>query len=313
MELTISLDTLSRVGSSPIALNQGDVIPLSVSFQQGGKTIELPHGSSGKVGIKKDLGATEFLAYSDAWRQAGVGSSSSYLFDLNLDTLELQAALETSTGIAAIMEVQVCLDGYVVSISTPVKFSKNLFSGTASEPSHPDYKASQANAEAGADNAKWMTPLRTFQAISAWVNANLSFSWASVDEKPESFPPSAHEHSWASITERPESFPPSSHEHSIADVEGLQSALDGKEAAGVARPLFPLGSSAFSSGGQYPESYTIKNAAGETIGFINLTYNQANKVTGVSTTDATSTAIAKGNWTISYDQNNNLISAICNN
>lgn len=38
--------------------------------------------------------------------------------------------------------------------------------------------------------------------------------------------------SWASITGKPSTFAPSEHDHAIADVTGLQSALDGKQASG---------------------------------------------------------------------------------
>jgi hypothetical protein len=38
--------------------------------------------------------------------------------------------------------------------------------------------------------------------------------------------------SWSIITDKPDTFPPSTHGHEIADVTGLQSALDGKQAAG---------------------------------------------------------------------------------
>lgn len=37
---------------------------------------------------------------------------------------------------------------------------------------------------------------------------------------------------WADITGEPVSFPPSAHTHPIADVTGLQTALDGKQASG---------------------------------------------------------------------------------
>lgn len=37
---------------------------------------------------------------------------------------------------------------------------------------------------------------------------------------------------WGNVSGKPSTFPPSSHSHVIADVTGLQSALDGKQAAG---------------------------------------------------------------------------------
>jgi hypothetical protein len=77
--------------------------------------------------------------------------------------------------------------------------------------------------------------------------------------------------------------------------------------------LFPLGSSAYSSGGQYPSAYTIKNPSGTVIGYVNLTYDMNNRVTGVACTNASSTALTHGNWTISYDDSGNLTSVVCTN
>jgi len=81
----------------------------------------------------------------------------------------------------------------------------------------------------------------------------------------------------------------------------------------VKASLFPLGSSAYSSGGQYPSAYTIKDPSGTVIGYVNLTYDGNNRVTGVACTDASSSALTHGNWTISYDDSGNLTSAVCNN
>ena len=95
--------------------------------------------------------------------------------------------------------------------------------------------------------------------------------WAGITSKPSTFPPSAHQHvvgdvtglqaaldskqaagtyatlvdgkvpeaqlppivtTWEGLTGKPSTFPPSTHSHAIADVTGLQTALDGKQAAG---------------------------------------------------------------------------------
>src|SRR5699024_11276873 len=37
---------------------------------------------------------------------------------------------------------------------------------------------------------------------------------------------------WGSVSNKPSTFPPADHDHAIADVTGLQSALDGKQASG---------------------------------------------------------------------------------
>jgi hypothetical protein len=78
-------------------------------------------------------------------------------------------------------------------------------------------------------------------------------------------------------------------------------------------PLFPLGSSAISSGGQYPTNYTIQDQSGNIIGYINLSYDGNNRITGIACTDASSTSLTHGNWTISYDGSGNLASVVCTN
>ena len=37
---------------------------------------------------------------------------------------------------------------------------------------------------------------------------------------------------WGSVSNKPSTFAPADHDHAIADVTGLQSALDGKQASG---------------------------------------------------------------------------------
>lgn len=56
----------------------------------------------------------------------------------------------------------------------------------------PDFRATQAEAEAGTNNTKWMTPLRVWQAIRKWAEDN--FKWGNLQDKPLTFPPSAHIH-----------------------------------------------------------------------------------------------------------------------
>lgn len=56
----------------------------------------------------------------------------------------------------------------------------------------PDFRATQAEAEAGTNNTKWMTPLRVWQAIRQW--ATDFFKWENLQNKPDTFPPSPHTH-----------------------------------------------------------------------------------------------------------------------
>ena len=237
----------------------------------------------------------EYTAASVSWDLAWdspVTSQSGYIFRLPLTTAPL-AALFTSgvKSLQLMAEITISSGGSVSKTQTiAISVAREVSGGEEGTPTAlPDLKASQAEAEAGTNNSKWMTPLRTFQAIASWVSENLSLSWSAIEEKPSTFPPAAHSHDLETIT-------------------GLEAALAGKQEA-----LYPLGSSAFSSGGQYPTSYTIKDSSDVVIGVIAITYNGSNKITSVIAYDANETPISKGSWTISYDSNGNLISAICTN
>jgi hypothetical protein len=109
--------------------------------------------------------------------------------------------------------------------------------------------------------------------------------------------------------------------HSASDFDAAGAAASAQTAAesyasGLVSnitPLFPLGSSAISSGGQYPTNYTIQDQSGNIIGYINLSYDGNNRITGIACTDASSTSLTHGNWTISYDGSGNLASVVCTN
>jgi hypothetical protein len=59
---------------------------------------------------------------------------------------------------------------------------------------------------------------------------------------------------WAAVTGKPETFPPAAHSHAIADVTGLQTALDGKQAAGsyATEAQGALAATALQPGAQIP-------------------------------------------------------------
>lgn len=60
------------------------------------------------------------------------------------------------------------------------------------------------------------------QALVKTSGADYATAWESISVTA----------TWADLTGKPDTFPPSAHSHVIADVTGLQSALDGKQAAG---------------------------------------------------------------------------------
>jgi hypothetical protein len=64
---------------------------------------------------------------------------------------------------------------------------------------------------------------------------NAAFTWADITGKPSTFPPSAHTHAIADVNNLQTTLDGKaslSHAHIIADVTGLQAALDGKQASG---------------------------------------------------------------------------------
>lgn len=56
-------------------------------------------------------------------------------------------------------------------------------------------------------------------------------TWGNVDGKPATFPPESHTHTWDAVTGKPTTFSPAAHQHALADVTGLESRLDGMDAA----------------------------------------------------------------------------------
>ncbi|WJN62956.1 minor tail protein [Streptomyces phage phiScoe25] len=55
---------------------------------------------------------------------------------------------------------------------------------------------------------------------SAWTNLTQSVDWASLSNKPSTFPPDSHTHDYTTLTNKPTSFPPSSHTHDWSQITG---------------------------------------------------------------------------------------------
>ncbi len=165
MQLSISTESFSRVGSSEISLRRGDLVPVAVEFLTGGKVSELPSGATGRLAIKSTPDGA-FLALSNSWVKTGIAAQAAYVFDLNLHTQELATALATEDSISALMEIEWAIGSYRYSSnSIPVIINETLIQGDAEIPATIDLKANEAEALAGTVNTKWMTPLRTKQMI----------------------------------------------------------------------------------------------------------------------------------------------------
>lgn len=53
-----------------------------------------------------------------------------------------------------------------------------------------------------------------------------SVSWVDIENKPDTFPPSAHTQDWDTITGKPNTFPPTAHNQAISTIQGLQTTLN---------------------------------------------------------------------------------------
>jgi hypothetical protein len=193
---------------SSLEFKRRDNDSIELQFLRDAAVQELPSGTTARVGIKPlgDYDAA-FLAVATL-TQSGTGAATFYSGELNLHTTAMATAFEAEpVTILAMLEVE-WVTGDVVSSSKtlPTTIHNDVIRGDEGEPAElpffytaetSDFKATQAQAEAGTDNATWMTPLRTAQAIAELAATD----WNSVSGKPSTFAPSAHTHPLSQLTQ----------------------------------------------------------------------------------------------------------------
>ena len=193
MRLFVDLDTLAvsdyrNSALTSLTVKRSDRFPIQVRFQSGGVVQELPHGTTGRIVLKKTSDYSGYpVAWSPGWRKVGYGTSTYYVFQLSLHTqqvldqfLSLQGELER---VNFVLEIQWEHRGNrrssrvvpVVVENDYVRLNDTMEPPTLIEeppgppidvPQPQDYKATKTQAEQGEDNEVWMTPLRTAQAIA---------------------------------------------------------------------------------------------------------------------------------------------------
>jgi hypothetical protein len=171
MKLFVDLTTRRFVKSAAssaalptLVLKRRDLLPIEVIFVQRGAPVAAPSGTVTKVALKQSFGDSNFLAVAD----------SGYL---DLYTTGVEALLPGDTSKAdALLEVRYARTGEATRTATlQVEIQNSVILGTEGTPAAAiDYKATQADAEAGNDNDKWMTPLRTAQAIATKPRPHIS-------------------------------------------------------------------------------------------------------------------------------------------
>jgi hypothetical protein len=235
----------SNVALQTLVLKRRDQVPIEVIFVENGVAVSPVTGTTTTVALKTSFSDANFLA---------LAAPGQTILDLN--TLPVEAAFSSDpASIAAFLEIRWSAPSQALRTATlQVEIQNSVILGDEATPAAlPDGKATQLQAEAGNDNEKWMTPLRTAQAITAladatfygtaapdpaqftrWVHTDLGrlFTWFENAwvEFTHSTAAGMGSTAWAEITGKPLTFAPSTHSHAIADTTGLQTALDSKAA-----------------------------------------------------------------------------------
>jgi hypothetical protein len=214
MRLYLDIDTREFLQSpsfpralTTLALKRRDTDLIELQFLRDRTVQELPTGTTIRLGLKPAANYTADFIASGTFTKSGTVTSTKYLLNLNLNTVSLNAAFAAATpepeSLAAMLEVEWASGSNISSsLTLPVTIANDVIRGNEGTPAAAfDPKATQAEAEAGEDNSKWMSPLRVFQSIVAWIANNpISVHWDSITEKPDDFPPETHSHSAADIT-----------------------------------------------------------------------------------------------------------------
>jgi hypothetical protein len=148
----------SNVALSTLHLKRRDQVPLEIVFVANNAVVAAPTGTTTAVGLKAKFSDANFLAY------AAPGTNT-----LNLNTEPVEAAFSSNpASLPALLEVRWSAPGESLRTATlPVELQNSVILGTEGTPAAAlDLKATQAEAEAGTSNEKWMSPLRTAQAIA---------------------------------------------------------------------------------------------------------------------------------------------------
>lgn len=162
----------SNVALDRVVLKRRDLVPVEVVFVENGVAVATPAGTSISVALKSQFSDANFLAIAESGT-------------LSLYTAEIEALFPGNTASAsAFLEVRYTRPGETTRTATlQAEIQNSVILGTEGTPTAvPDGKATQLQAEAGTDNEKWMTSLRTAQAIAAQA------SKINISETPPTIP-----------------------------------------------------------------------------------------------------------------------------
>jgi hypothetical protein len=223
----------SNVALQTLVLKRRDQVPIEVVFVENGVAVSPVAGTQTTVALKSSFSDANFLA---------LAAPGQTILDLNTQPVEAAFSSDPAS-ISAFLEIRWTAPSQTLRTATlQVEIQNSVILGDEATPAAlPDGKATQAEAEAGLSNEKWMTPLRTAQAIAELAPPP---TWDSVLNKPTTFPPSTHTHTasqitdfasavvavsppvdWSSLTGKPSTFAPSAHTHLKSEITGLDADL----------------------------------------------------------------------------------------
>lgn len=208
---------------------------LELQFVRSGAVVEVSSNTSVRYGLKvSDQYDSAFLS-TGSFAKSGTGPAAVYTAAFSLNTQPIADAFDAEPkSISAMLEIEYT-DGTIVSssITLPVTLNNDVIRGNEASPEAiPDGKATQAEAEAGVNHAHWMTPLRTAQAIAALGGGGVS-SWNDLTDRPTlGTAASTASTDYATAAQGAKADSALQSGTAISNISGLQTALDGKQAAG---------------------------------------------------------------------------------
>ena len=241
MRIAIQKDTRQVVSWANEAIDslsatRRDKFPVEVRFIEGAGYAALPAGAAGRLTLKLpgDYAGTPRVV-TTAWAISGTGRNTIYTFPVDLNTQELATLFaQEPASISLVLEIEwVYNQGGLTgirqtSVPVPVLVANDYIRENDGLPvAALDLKATQAEAEAGVSNEKWMTPLRTAQAIAELAPPTTDASlltFGTLADARLSGPVTA------SLAKADTASQPG-HGHAISDVANLATALDTKVTA----------------------------------------------------------------------------------
>jgi hypothetical protein len=154
-----------------------DMVPIELKAVKGAEGLAFPTDVAIYAVVKSAANGPggAVLALANTFIASGTGANAVYTLSLNLNTSGINDLFAAEAKeVACVFEIEVVSAQFRLT-SEPVAWTvQNDYSRANDTPPTelPDTKATQAEAEAGSDNTKWMTPLRTAQAIAALGGAS---------------------------------------------------------------------------------------------------------------------------------------------